>query len=353
MNSRLKALVKQLKSRKLDSILINSDHNIRYLTRFPASESWLFVTAKGKSYYITDSRYTLEAKAGLKGSGTSVVEYKKSFYLTLNELITSHKVRSLGIDQAHYTISQYIALRKQRPKSCKICPANQLVEDLRIIKDPGEVKAIKSALKIHAKALKYLKRIVKSGVTEYDILLKLEAFVRSHHCGFSFDPIVASGSNSCLPHAAVSRRKIRKNDVVLVDMGIDQNGYKSDLTRMFFLGKIPNLVRRTNEIVYQAQRQAIASIKPGVSAKHVDQQARKYLANNKLDKYFGHSLGHGVGLEIHEAPRLSPQSSTKLKPGMVVTVEPGVYLPGKFGIRIEDMVLVTDRGCEILSDNID
>ncbi|MCA9405762.1 MAG: M24 family metallopeptidase, partial [Candidatus Omnitrophica bacterium] len=190
------------------------------------------------------------------------------------------------------------------------------------------------------------------GKSERDIYEHLEKFIKAHKVGFSFSPIVASGPNAALPHAKITDRKFKANDVVLVDMGIDVKGYKSDLTRMFFLGKIPELVKTVHTHVDTAKNLAIETIRSGISVAKVDQQARKYLEKNKLSKYFGHALGHGVGLEIHENPRLSQKSREILEEGMIVTVEPGVYLPNKFGIRLEEMVLVTKSGCEILSDNI-
>ena len=164
----------------------------------------------------------------------------------------------------------------------------------------------------------------------------------------SIERFRTSGSNGALPHARPTNRKIRNNEPVLVDTGIDWNGYKSDLTRMFFLGRMPTLVTEMNARVKEAQILAMTKIQAGAKASEVDQVARGFLAQHKLDQYFGHSLGHGVGLDIHEEPRLSQKSTAVLKAGMVVTVEPAVYLPGKFGIRLEEMVLVTDTGCEVL-----
>jgi len=169
---------------------------------------------------------------------------------------------------------------------------------------------------------------------------------------FSFEPIIASGPHSSYPHARLTGRKIRPNDLVLVDMGIDVQGYKSDLTRIFFLGRIPHLKGQVYESVRAAQQKAMDVIKAGVLGRDVDRAARNYLAKRKLARYFTHALGHGVGLEIHENPRLSQKSSSTLKEGMIITIEPAVYIPNKFGIRIEDMVLVTKKGCEVLSDNI-
>jgi len=226
-----------------------------------------------------------------------------------------------------------------------------LIEQFRMIKDSGEIALMRQALKIHFEALKRLKRWVKPGVTEMDVLFKLEDFVRSQNAGFSFAPIIASGPNGALPHAHPSRRVIKNHEPVLVDTGIDWKGYKSDLTRMFFLGRMPALVQEMNDWVKEAQSLAVAAIKPGAKAAEIDRVARGFLAKHKLDQYFGHSLGHGVGLDIHEEPRLSGKSAATLQAGMVVTVEPAVYLPGKFGIRLEEMVLVTEKGCEVLSEH--
>ena len=195
-----------------------------------------------------------------------------------------------------------------------------------------------------------LSKVVKPGVSERQILSKLEGFVKLHQVGFSFSPIIASGPNSCYPHAKVTDRILKNNEPVLIDTGIDINGKKADLTSNFFLGSIPLRYTKAFDAVVLAQREAMAMIKPGVAVADVDLKARNVLRKFGLAKYFGHSLGHGVGLDIHENPRLSCKSSSLLEPGMIVTVEPAVYIPNQFGIRVEDMVLVTEKGCEVLSD---
>ena len=220
----------------------------------------------------------------------------------------------------------------------------------KIHKEPIKIK---KALKLSLEAYDFLEGVIKPGISEKEVFEKLEIFVKNHGSGFSFPPIIASGPNSCYPHAKITDRKIRSDDLVLLDMGIDVQGYKSDLTRIFFLGKIPQLVREVYGIVQTAQRKAIGKIRPGIFAHEVDEESRNYLKNHRLDKFFGHSLRHGVGLEIHEGPTISQKSPSVLKENMVFTVEPAVYLPNKFGIRIEDMVLVTKQGCEVLSDNFD
>ena len=350
MNSRIQKLTQTFKAHKIDALLVLKDVNITYLTKFPASESWLLVFPK-KSFYITDFRYVLEAKKGLKG--VNLKEYKNTLHETTFQTAQELKVKRLGFDERHVTLAQYKILKKKCPSGMELVAANNLVENLREIKETQEIDQIKQALKVHQGALKFLKKVIKPGISEADVALRLQNYVKSRGYDFSFPSIIASGPNSCFPHAKVSSRKIRNNEIVLVDIGIDVNGYKSDLTRIFFLGRIPPLIQKVSGYVKEAQQKAIAKIKDGVAVADVDREARNYLAKHKLDQYFGHSLGHGVGLEIHENPRLSQKSQSVLKEGMIVTVEPGVYLPNQFGIRHEEMILVKKNRGEVLSGYID
>lgn len=351
MTPRIKQLIAEFPRHKnIDAFLITNDTNIRYLTHFPASESWLLVT-KSRSFYITDFRYVQEAKEGLKG--VVVKRYIKTPSNLLFDLCKALKVKRLGFDEKHTTVAMLKCLKTVCPRRIKLLPTTGIVEALREIKDQAELNQIKECLKVHQKALKFLAKVVRPGVSEAKVLDKLEGFAKLHRVGFSFPPIIASGPNSAYPHAKVSDRIIRNNEPVLIDIGIDIKGYKSDLTRNFFLGRIPPRYAKVFEALKLAQAQAIAMIKPGVSVCEVDTKARNVLRKFGLAKYFGHSLGHGVGLDIHENPRLSCKCQAFLEPGMIVTVEPGVYIPHQFGIRIEDMVLVTDKGCEVLSGNID
>jgi Xaa-Pro aminopeptidase len=261
-------------------------------------------------------------------------------------------VRRLGFEEDHCTVRQLKLLRKNAPAGIRLIGARHLVEALRECKQAEEIRHIKKALAVHEASFRYLKNVVRPGLSEHEVFLKLERFVKERGCGFSFEPIVASGPNSCFPHARVTKRVIRANDIVLIDWGIDHKGYKSDLTRMFFLGRIPKLIRTVNDTVIAAQKKAIERIRHDVPIAQVDYQARNYLQKHGLARFFGHSLGHGVGLEIHESPRVSQFNKGRLKEGMIITVEPGVYLPGRFGIRIEDMVLVTKKGAQVLSGHI-
>ncbi len=347
MNVRLKKLVEDFSRHKnIDALLIVNDSNIRYLTQFPASESWLLVT-KTKAFYITDSRYILEARQGLKG--ITVKQYTQMPCATLCELCKLYRIKRLGFDERHTSYALWKKLKEFCPRNSKLIAATGLVESLREIKDDAEVLQIKNCLKLHFKAIDFMKKVVKPGVTERQLALKLEGFVKSNGAEFSFAPIIASGPNSCFPHARATDRLVHNNENVLLDFGIDLNGYKSDLTRNIFLGRIAPHVSQVFDALTVAQREAIRLIKPGASCSQIDAQARKVLRKFGLARFFGHSLGHGVGLDIHEAPRLSSQSTSMLEAGMIVTVEPGVYIPNQFGIRVEDMVLVTKEGCEVLS----
>ncbi|HOD12423.1 MAG TPA: Xaa-Pro peptidase family protein [Candidatus Omnitrophota bacterium] len=346
MNASLQKLRLSFAKYSIDAFLVTDDVNIRYLTGYPCQESWLLILPR-HVYYLTDSRYSLDARRHF--GRINVVECKKSAFDSVADLVSKRKVHSLGFDERHLVVVSFRRLKKALTRKVRLIGTQGLIENIRAVKRENEVAAIRKALCFHNECYQYLKTIIRPGQAEHQILEKLERFVLRHQQIFSFPPIIASGPNSCLPHARISDRKIKKNDLVLVDMGIEVNGYKSDLTRMFFLGKIPHLVREVCEAVAQAQRLAIAQIKPGVLAKDVDSCARNFLKEKKLGAYFSHSLGHGIGLEVHEKPGLSPRSPSVLEKGMVLTVEPGVYIPGRFGVRIEDMVLVTSQGAKVLS----
>jgi Xaa-Pro aminopeptidase len=339
-----------LQAHECDALLVTKELNISYLTGYPSSDSWLLITKK-KIFYLTDSRYGEEIRKALPW--LQVIVYKSSMNEALFPLLAKSGDKVLGFDDRHITLNQYKIMQKFCPKSISLKSVNGLVEALRESKSRHEIEEIRRGLKIHKKALQLCREWIKPGVTEWDIFYKLKNYIIKNKAEFSFPPIIASGPNSSYPHASVTERKILKNDIVMTDFGIDVNGYKTDLTRIFFLGRIRHSYRNVEVSVRQAQRTAIAKIEPGVAAASIDNIAREFLKKQKLNSYFTHSLGHGVGLEIHEDPRLSIKSKAVLKPGMVVTVEPGVYFPGRFGIRIEDMVLVTEKGNEVLSECID
>jgi Xaa-Pro aminopeptidase len=331
----------------VDAILVTQPSDLHYLTGYPNADAWLIVSAK-KAFYVTDFRYTAEAKKILKS--IEVIQFLSSLFETAVELMKGQRIKSLGIDEKHLTYYQYSRLKAVAGKGLTLLSSQDVVQSLRAVKEPVELRDIKKAIQVNLEAYRYIKPFIRPGVSEKDLLARLEGFARRKRVRFSFDPIIASGPHSSYPHARVTERKFRRNEPVLIDLGIEVNGYKSDLTRIFFLGKMARSFERILTLVRLAQEEAFQVIRPGIKASEVDKAVRAFLEKYDLAKHFGHSLGHGVGLDIHEIPRITSKSGAVLSEGMVITIEPGVYLK-RFGVRLEEMVLVTKKGCEVLSGN--
>jgi Xaa-Pro aminopeptidase len=262
-------------------------------------------------------------------------------------------LRRLGYEERHLSHDAYLYLKKAFKGKVKLLPAQSLIEELRQTKDSDEIAKISKAVAIAIKAFKFARSLIRPGIREIEAAAELERFIRYNGAySSSFDIIVASGPNSSYPHHVTSARRIRKDEPVLIDMGVDYQGYKSDLTRVFFSGKIDKFQASIYNIVLEAQERALNEIKPGIATRKIDTAARQHIENRGFGGFFSHSCGHGAGLEVHEKPSLSSKDNNKLSPGMVFTVEPGIYLPGRFGVRIEDMVLVTKTGCSILSGKL-
>jgi Xaa-Pro aminopeptidase len=260
----------------------------------------------------------------------------------------------IGFEQRYASFMMYSTLAHELGKGSQLVPVANLVEPLRSIKSAEEMVLIKRATEITMNALRFIKPLLKPGMTELQVAAEIERFIRQQgaRCA-SFDIIVASGPHTSYPHHITSERELRPIEPVIIDMGVDYRGYKSDLTRVFFLGKINLLCKRIYAIACQAQQRAFEALHAGVSLKSVDRVSRQYISKHGFGRNFGHSLGHGVGLEIHEAPMLSVKSSDILQEGMVFTVEPGIYVDGVCGVRIEDMVYYDTTGPCILSADLD
>lgn len=335
----------------LDAVLISYPPNISYLTGSPSRDSWLLLL-KNTNLYITDSRYTEEAKQKLSRE-FRVLETRGSLIETTAQYCRQEKIRSLGFEEKYLSFAEYKKLRAILTKNTILHPAGGRIEKLRQIKSHKELKDIKKAAQIAMMALEFIRGWLKPGRKEIEVVAQLEYFMKNSGAQASaFDIIVASGANSSFPHHISGNRKIKKNDLVLIDLGASYHGYKSDLTRVFFLGKMTGLQRKILDIVRVAQQKALKEIKPAVPISRVDAAARQYISQNGYGGFFAHALGHGVGLEVHEAPGISGKAKEKMEAGMVFTVEPAIYLPGKFGIRIEDMVLVTGKGVEVISGSL-
>ncbi len=347
MNAKIRRVCALLKKQGLDGLFLSSPANISYLTDYPSRDSYLIVSPK-KSFYLTDSRYFAEAESRLKG--IAVRQYDTGLFKEISRICLKSGFKCLGFEERHLNFAEYRKLRKELPAPLGLAPTFGLVEGLRQVKSPEEVRQIKIATKIAVKAFCFIQSQLKPGRKEIEIAGDLERFIRYHNAGdSSFKIIVAGGPNSAFAHHISSERKLKANEPVLIDMGVDYRGYKSDLTRVFFLGKIDTLAAEIYAIVRKAQELAIKQIKPGKTCAEIDASARSYIRDRGYGQYFGHGLGHGLGLEVHEEPHISGKQNTRLEPGMVFTVEPAIYLPKKFGIRLEDMVLVTEKGSEVLS----
>ena len=339
----------------LDAFLITSLTNVRYLCGFTGSSGALAV-ARQRWAFFTDGRYTEQAKAQVRNASVHIASGAPALLAVkwIAERVGRRKPAQIGFEADHlsFATEKRIAseLRSYLSRSgFRLVPTSNAVEGLRIKKDASEIKLIGNAVQLASGIFSNAIHAIRPALNENDIAAELEYLARRAGAEkMSFDSIVASGPNSARPHARPTLRKIGRGFVVL-DYGVILGGYCSDMTRTVWVGRATGEARQIYSAVLEAQLAAIAAVTPGVEAQAADGAARNVLHKHKLDKYFTHSLGHGVGLEIHEAPRLAKGQTQKLKPGMVVTIEPGVYIPGKGGVRIEDMVLVTKTGCEVLT----
>ncbi len=346
LKNRLQKVRKSLKTSKAQAMLITSVCNVRYLSGFTGNECCLLITEK-ENLFLGDFRYIEQAQKEL-GSLFKVLRIEGNAYSHLKSIAQAQKINSINFESEHITYEQYRNLKTALGVNFRLLATKNIIEQLRMLKSPRELQLIRKAVFITKKSLQALKPLIKPGVTEIFLKNKLNEIMRENGAnGPAFETIVASGPNAAMPHAAATNRKIGKNDPVIVDVGADYKGYKSDLTRTFFSGKITQYVKYY-KLLAAAQDRAIKLIRPQGEIHKTDQKAREVLNTADLGKYFGHALGHGVGLEVHEKPYISGKSKERFIAGMVFTVEPGVYIPGSGGIRIEDMVVVTKKGYKVL-----
>lgn len=342
--SRLKKLVQTIPAR-IDALIVTHLPNIRYLCGFSGS-SGVLVVSRRTAVLFTDGRYREQTRTEVKNA--KVVISKSAALLAAAEWIADHSLASIGIESEHMTVSSRSTLAGRLQRKAHIRNTYSLVEDLRMIKDGDELQLIRNAAQLGSSLLQTALRTIRNGISELKVAAEMEYDARQKGAeAMSFDTIVASGPRSALPHGRASAAKISGGFVVL-DFGVILAGYCSDKTRTVYVGKPQPKERRWYEAVREAQQAAIETVRDGVPAAEVDAAARSVLRSAKLDKYFTHSTGHGVGIEIHEPPRIGRNQDELLRSGMVITIEPGIYIAEKGGIRIEDMVVVTDRGCEVL-----
>ncbi len=345
--SRLSACREKIQDLEMDGYLVTSRVDQYYLTRFNGEDGAALILPR-QVHLVTDGRFKDEAASDAPWAKALV--RTGSLIEAVARLVKRHRIRCLGFQPEALTVDTFGKLRKAiRP--AKLKPAPGLVRDLRLIKDAGEVAAIERAARIAQDAFRHIVRRIRVGMTERDLAADLHHdMVRRGATDASFPIIVAEGLHAAFPHAVPGDRPIKVDSAVLIDWGATVDHYRSDLTRVVFIRRIPPRIGALYAQVLAAQEAAIAALAPGQRMCDVDAVARKRLREARLDRAFSHGLGHGLGLDIHEPPRLARKVEDPLQPGMVVTVEPGVYLPGVGGVRIEDDVLVTPDGCRLLTD---
>ncbi len=330
---------------KLPYIIFNLK-NIQYLTGFKGSNAFMVFNAN-KTIFITDSRYTEYAEKILP-INLELVEQNKKLHEILKQILTEN---NLYVEDSEIKLNDYNKLCDELI-GVTIHPAGDYTQEFRAIKDINEITLLKESARINDNCYNHLEKIITPGITEWDIYLEIENYYKKNGCRkCAFDPIVASGVGSSMPHymTAVSK-KINENEVILIDTGCEYESYNSDLTRTFFTGRISEKMRAIYKIVRDAQENAIMCLRSGMMSSEVDSLSRNYIKDAGYGDYFGHSLGHGVGLDIHEYPRIKENDGTILQDGMVITIEPGIYIPGEGGVRIEDMVVIKDGKAEVISE---
>lgn len=342
---KLRRLVKDVEA---DAILISDFTNVSYLTGFTGDDSYLLVLPKGE-ILITDFRYVEQLETECPDLKLHIRPTGVQMMPTVAELFASHKLKKPAVEGDTFTVGQLGALREALPAIDLVSTAG-LVLQLREIKDKEEIDAIRKAIEVAERAFGVVKAMLRPELTEKQVADELDHQIRLFGgSGCSFTPIVGVGARGALPHGRPGPTRLEASPFVLIDWGARVGGYISDLTRVLTTSKIATKLERVYGVVLDANLAAIEAIRPGAVMEEVDAAARGVIHRAGFGKQFGHSLGHGIGMQVHEQPRLAVNQKRELKPGMVVTVEPGIYIPGWGGVRIEDDVLVTRTGCEVLS----
>jgi Xaa-Pro aminopeptidase len=342
-------LLQKIRKTEADALLVTSETNVTYLTGFSGDSSYLLLS-NSDAILISDSRYTIQIQEECPGLDTFIRKTEQKIIEAVEQVTKQLRLKKLGFESGSMTYQQWKQY-SETIKHLQLVPVDGLVETLREVKDAEEIKEIRVAIDQAQRGFELLRSSLRPEMTERESAHDLEHAMRRFGAEKAgFDPIVAVGARAALPHARPGSDRISDAGFVLIDWGANSfGGYKSDLTRILVTGNIFPKLRKIYRVVLNAQQRAIEAIRPGVLCKDVDSVARNIITKAGYGKNFGHGLGHGIGLDIHEGPRLSPTSDNKLKAGMVVTVEPGIYLPGKGGVRIEDDVLVTRTGHEVLT----
>ena len=330
----------------LDAILLTKLPVIRYLSGFTGSDGALLISREGGCWFLCDSRYTEQARLEVRDAEICTYVIRQE---GIASLIDDRKFSAVGIEATHMTVAEFNGL-SGAVKNCRLQPLGSDFSQIRATKDETEIDRLEQVARLASESLRVILPALRPGVSEAHVSRELEFEMRRRGADArAFDFIVASGDRGALPHGRASERVIRAGDLVTIDFGAVRDGYHSDETVTVAFGSPDRRLREIHEVVKSAHDRAIDAVRPGMSCRELDAVARNYISTRGYGDFFGHGLGHGVGLEIHEKPVISPRSEAILEPGMVFTVEPGVYIPGQGGVRIEDMVAVTSDGCRVLT----
>jgi Xaa-Pro aminopeptidase len=335
------------KAEKADAFMVTSTPNIRYLTGYTGSNGLLLVTRES-AVFLTDPRYTIQASQEV--SCETVVVPRGGLLPAIVKLIKRRRLQRIAFEKSHLSFQQYSYLVEELPGGVRLKPVEDVIQRQRMVKSSEEIELVRRSVLTNSKAFERVLKKIRPGVTESEIAGELEYEMRRLGAERpAFETIVATAERTALPHARPTVRPMGSGELILVDMGASQDGYASDMTRMLHLGRKSRRTEQMYRAVLEAQLAALDAVRAGISASRVDGAARKVLKTYGLDKAFTHSTGHGLGLEIHEPPRLGRGDKARLEAGMTITIEPGAYLEGFGGIRIEDTLVVTASGCEVLT----
>ncbi len=332
---------------QVDGLLLTSRYARHYGARFDIAEGIAIVSRAGCRYY-TDSRYIESAQNGIQGFEVLMVGAGRDYATLINQAIEEFGITRLGFEESYLTVAEYRGFEEKL--KAQLVPFGTQINALRQRKEDYELQRMRKAQQITDAAFTEVCQRIREGMTEKELAAELiYCLLKNGGEGLSFDPIVVSGPNTSLPHGVPGERKLQKGDFITMDFGVIYQGYCSDMTRTVALGYATEEMEKVYGTVLQAQKAGIAITRPGVTGKEIDAAARKVIADAGYGEYFGHGYGHCLGMEVHESPNCSPRGEKVMEAGMVSSAEPGIYLPGKFGVRIEDVVVFTQGGCEILT----
>ncbi|WP_275400964.1 M24 family metallopeptidase [Enterococcus faecium] len=345
MMLRVEKLRKKMQEENLDSFLVTSPYNLRYLTNFTGTTGLAVITLE-KAFFITDFRYTEQAAA--QAQGFEIIKNVGPIFDEVANLVRKEELHSLAFEETTVSFLEYSVL--EETIDAELVPVSQMIEELREVKDEEEIAIIEKACNIADMAYDHILKMIQPGMTEIEVANQLDFYMRSLGAsGVSFDTIVASGLRSAMPHGVASKKLIEQGDLITLDFGCYYEGYVSDMTRTFAIGDPGEKLKEIYQVVLDAQLAVIDAAKPGMTGVQLDAVARDYISKHGYGEAFGHSTGHGIGLEIHEGPNVSSRAEKQFVPGNVITDEPGIYLPGIGGVRIEDDLLITEDGNRVLT----